>query len=192
MTVTPLLAVTGDGTPDWRYRNTGPGVPAWNGNSYQIRYTEGDVSGYQEITGLTPSMTYYVAVYGVYPQNTTNMGSRYGAEFSLDGGNTYSLVDNRGGSGINWVDNSTDLGVSQPTVNAGDTRFWSWIPGSGVSDASGNLDVYLRLPATLSDGTATDRFILDGFMLSTVPEPATLALAGVGAAALLFLRRRRR
>jgi len=189
----PLQATTADGTTEWRYRNSGPGVPDWNGNGYQIRYAEGDVPGYEAISGLLANQQYSVRVYGSYPANTTNSplpGSIYGAEFGYDNA-TWTIVDNRGGSTINWVDNSSELGTPvDGTTLTGDTRFWSALPVA-TTDASGNLNIYLQLPDTLSDGSVPDRFILDGFALQ-VPEPTTLALAGLGATLLMFIRRRRR
>jgi PEP-CTERM putative exosortase interaction domain len=188
----PLLADTGDGTSNWRYRNTGPGVPAWGGSAYQIRYSEGDVPGYQQISGLTPNQDYLVMIFGIYPQNTTNSptpGARYGIDVSFDG-ESWNTVDNRGSTAIHWVDNSSEFGNSLPTVNAGDTRFWSWVPGMATADGDGNLKIYLQGPSILSDGTAPDRFVLDGFGLA-VPEPSSFALLGLGSAALMIFRRRR-
>lgn len=194
----PMLADTGDGTTAWRYRDTGPGVPSWNGNSYQISYADGDVSGYQAITGLTPNQMYSVAIYGVYPfdPSSTAVGgssARRGLDVSLNGGSTYSTVDNKGANVIHWVDNSTALGAAITPDTKADTRFWSWVPGTAMSDGSGNLDIYVQIPAMLSDGEANDRFVLDGFALTAgvVPEPTTLALAGLGATMLMLIRRRR-
>jgi hypothetical protein len=189
----PLLADTGDGTTGWRYRNTGPGVPAWGGNSYQIRYGENDVPGYQLISGLTPGQDYMVMIFGVYPQNSTNSAlnvrSKYGMNVSFDG-ETWNTIDNHGGAEIHWVDNSSPFGAALPNVGSGDTRFWSLVPGMATADGSGELKLYLQLPATLTDGLGNDRFILDGFGLA-VPEPSSFALLGLGSAALMIFRRRR-
>ncbi len=182
----PLLADTGDGTVNWRYRNTGPGVPSWGGNAYQMRYSEGDVPGYQLISGLTPGQDYLVMIFGVYPANPN---SHYGVNVSFDG-QSWSTIDNQGGAAIHWVDNSSPFGAALPSVGSGDTRFWSWVPGMATADQSGELKVYLQLPALLTDNNGNDRFILDGFGL-VVPEPSSFALLGLGSAALMIFRRRR-
>jgi hypothetical protein len=59
-----------------------------------------------------------------------------------------------------------------------------------TADQSGELKVYLQLPALLTDNNGNDRFILDGFGL-VVPEPSSFALLGLGSAALMIFRRRR-
>ena len=75
-----MLAGTVDGTTDWRYRNSGPGNVSWSSNSYQIAYADGDIPGYQAVTGLTPDSVYSVAIYGVYPYASS---ARRGLEHQL-------------------------------------------------------------------------------------------------------------
>lgn len=192
------VSTDGAGNPLWRFRDTsGPGVPSWGASAFTGNLVGGpDTNIYTVITGLLPSTEYFVRVYAVYPQNSTNQpvaGSRYGAEFSLNGGSTWTIVDNHGSLGpITWVNNSTELGVEQPTVNAGDTRGYSVLPVTLVTDISGVGRVDVRIPALLSDATATDRMNLDGYALMVVPEPATATLMGISLTGLLMLMRRRR
>jgi len=185
--------VTGDTTPEWRYRNTGPGPKAWDGNAYQGRFSEGDVPIYTVLTGLTPLTDYFVRVYGVFPQTATNAISnraRWGAEFSLDSGTTWEHVDTSDDvlGRLVWVDNSTDLGTPLEGPN-GDTRFYVVLMNKVTSDASGNVRIDVRLPELLSDGRVQDRFVLDGYALA-VPEPTSLSLLTLGGLLALGLRRR--
>jgi hypothetical protein len=190
----PVLAGTSDVVNEWRFRNSGPGTPSWNLSAYDGRYGQSDPEIYQAITGLSPNTQYQVTVYGVYPGNVAynppNTKSRHGIEISVNGGVSYDLIDSRGGAVPYWVDNSSDLGASiaAPTANV-DTRFYSYVPTIAMTDGSGNINVLIRVPQLLSDGSAQDRFNLDGFAFA-IPEPTTLALAGLGAAALLTFRRR--
>lgn len=185
----------GDGSFGWRFRNTGPGVPAYGTSAFTGRYLDSDPALYTSISGLLPNTAYYVLVYGVYPNNTYNpSGGRYGAEFSLDGGTTWSLIDNRGANTnmINWVDNSSGLGSPLAGIGTGDTRFWMEIPGTVITDESGVARIDIRLPQLLSNGSAQDKFNLDGYALSTspVPEPTTCALVGLGLLAFAVRRRK--
>ncbi|HYG22055.1 MAG TPA: PEP-CTERM sorting domain-containing protein [Verrucomicrobiae bacterium] len=181
----------------WRYRTTGPGVPAYNGTAYTGRYpNQGagapDPGLYMPLSGLLPNTEYFVRVYAIYAQNSTNavVSSRQkaGAEFSVDGGTTWSIVDNLGGATLNWVDNSTALGAPRDGT-AGDTRAWALLPFMLETDALGNGRLDVRLPQFLTGGLGQDRFSFDGIAIA-VPEPTSFALIGLGAAAMLISRRR--
>ena len=188
---------TVDGTAQWRFRNTGPGVPAWGTSAYDGRFV-GDGAGnpdpdlYTTISGLEPNTEYLsVRVYGVYPRAVTNLSNipRYGAEFSTDAGSSWWPVNSHIPGSYTWVDNSSPLGIELAVPGAGDTRFFSWLP-SVTTDASGVARIDIRIPQYLSDGSLQDRFILDGYAVQ-IPEPSVLALAGIGVVVFLSLRRRR-
>lgn len=187
---TPVIATPDGGTDAIRFRNTGPAVPAFDTTAYEMSYLEGDPAIYQRVTGLIPGQAYEVLIYGVFPQNATNIstGSRRAIEVSFDA-SSWSLIDNRG-SFYQFVD-ASDNGVGAVLDGPnGDTRMRALLPGLGVADANGELNIYMRLPEFLSDGSQNDRWVLDGFALQ-VPEPATFSLLGLGMAALLIFRRRR-
>jgi len=187
----------GAGQPLWRYRDvSGPGVPSANSSAFTGFFSNGDVPIYSLINGLTPNTAYMVRVYAIYPQNSTNavVGNRgrFGADVSLDNGGFWHKVDNKDSFySITWVDNgNAGLGNVLPTTLAGDTRGYVQLGGAVVADALGVARIDVRLPQFLANGQAQDRFNIDGFALA-VPEPASMALAGMGAAALLIFRRRR-
>ena len=182
-----------DGTPLWRFRDTsGPGVPSFGSSAYDGRFVGPDPALYTLLSGLEPNTEYLsVRVYGVYPRTVTNTSNipRYGAEFSLDAGATWSDVDSHMAGSYTWVDNSSGLGAVLPVPGTGDTRFFSWLP-SVTTDANGVARIDVRIPQYLSDNTLQDRFILDGYAVA-IPEPSILALAGLSIVAFLTLRRRR-
>ena len=180
-----------DGTPQWRFRNTGPGVAAWGTSADDGRFVGPDPALYTTLSGLEPNTQYLsVRVYGVYPRAVTNVSNipRYGAEFSLDGGLTWSDVDSHMAGSYTWVDNSSPLGNVLPAPGSGDTRFCTYLPAL-MTDASGVARIDVRIPQYLADGSLQDRFILDGYAVQ-IPEPSILALAGLSIVALLTLRRR--
>jgi hypothetical protein len=178
-----------DGTLGWRFRNTGPGAPAFGTTAWTGRFVDADQSLYTAIGGLTIGMQYSVRVYGIFPSNAT---SRYGAEFSLDGGTTYTMVDNFN-PGLTFVDNSNaGVGIDLGGRQAADARAFVELPVTVTANGSGVARIDLRLPATVSTGGAQDRFNIDGYALQAVPEPGSVALGMVGAAALLALKRRAR
>lgn len=198
-TINWALGVDGNSTFGWRTRSvTGPGAPAFNQTAYSGFYLnqfggQPDPELYMPVT-LAPSTVYNVRVYASFANNVTNVNlgsrSRLGAEISLDGGATWQLADTRGGGTVQVVDNSSGVGVDLAApLTGGDFRGYILLSSTLTTDGAGNGQVNIRLPQLLTDGSNQDRFHLDGFAFA-VPEPTTLALAGLGAAALLIFRRR--
>ena len=163
----------GDGDAGWRFRDTGPGAPAFNNTAYTGRFVNDDPALYTVTSGLKANTGYKVRVYGVYPSNPS---SRFGAEFSVNGGASWSVVDNKDWNLLTWVDNATELGTAlDPQAPDGDTRFFTVLPGVLVTDASGNGRVDLRLPESISNGTAQDKFNIDGYAFQETDEVPTVS-----------------
>ena len=187
----PWITATGNGTPEWRFRNTGPGAPAYGTSAFAARKNESDPAVYTRVTGLTPDTEYTVRLYGVW----TTRNNTWGLSYSLDNGNTWSMSIDRDTinenivlGGGNWVDVS-DNGVGAPVADPdSDTRAYVII-GSAMSDSAGIMNVGVQgWP-----NTSTERGVYDGIALAVgvVPEPTSFALVGLGAAALMIFRRRR-
>ena len=198
---------TVDGTDDWRFRNTGPGAPAADTTAYDGRRVGPDPALYTLISGLQPNTNYYVMVYAVGPRNITNdvvtSRAKYGALFSTDAGTTWTMVDTVGSptiGPIQWVDTSgggvgalINVDVDHPNgqPNSGDTRFRTGIGYTVATDGSGQARIDVSIPNNLTGGLLQDRFNLDGYALTIVPEPVTYGIVGLGLAALAISRRRR-
>lgn len=178
----------------WRFRNTGPGAPAFGASAftgfYNVAVNLADPAIYTTITGLVAGQQYKVRVYGIFPNNAT---SRHGADFSISNGTstTTTHISNIN-SPVTWVDNSNGgLGADIGARGTSDTRFFLEINGTLAADALGNARIDLTIPALVSGGVgATDRFHLDGYAVEVVPEPSVAALGGLGLFGLLLRRRK--
>jgi len=193
----PFVTDLGDGTSNWRYRNTGPGNVSYLNNSYQgrnLNLNEGDPALFTTITGLVPDTVYTIKLYGVWSGGNNNWNLSY----SLNGGASWNIgisrdaISNAGmlGYGQGWVDASGD-GVGAPvTLGSSDTRS-NMIIGTMTSNPSGEITVGVWNHYS-SNLINTERGVYDGlaYAIGVVPEPTTFALTGLGAAALLIFRRR--
>lgn len=188
------------GLAGWRYRSgSGPGTPGFNADAYTGKALgQGDYPGvpsgtdpelYTTIDTGMPNTEFFVRVYSVYSNNPS---SRYWAGFSVDGGTTVQNVYN-GDPGLNWVDNTNGgLGAALPGRGTGDTRAWTQLNATAMSDGAGMVRIDLLLPVTISEMAGNqDRFNIDGYALGVVPEPGSALLSGLGALVLLGRRRRR-
>lgn len=129
------------------------------------------------ISGLLPDTDYVLQVWG-FDTRAAVTGENVGAKPG-----TNILWDNTGGS---------DYELGRYTMAAGDlpvdNNSFS-ITSTLTTDSSGNIVVrsYNPTSATRIDGTG----IMNGFVLSEVPEPST-AVMGIFGASLVFTRRRRK
>ena len=118
-------------------------------------------------------------------------GSEMSAEIDLSDGGwhhfvmTYDSAD--GGVGTVYIDNelvTTDTGLSG-SISAGGGTLFLGAKSTGGSDVfSGSIDDFGIWNHALSEGE------IDGIYSNGIPEPATMLLIGLGAPALLRLRRK--
>lgn len=184
----PFVTDLGNGTSNWRYRNTGPAGPLFGTSGYAARRGENDPPVFTTIGGLTSGNTYTIKLYGGW----TTANNTWGLSYSLAGGTWSSTVDRdtiitAAGLGFNqgWVD-AADTWIA-PSEASGDSR-GNIIIGTAVADINGEIQVGVQgWP-----NTSGERGVYDGVAWApgVVPEPTTFALAGLGAAALLIFRRR--
>jgi len=145
----------------------GPGVSPDGGNAYTA--DGGHEIGImdQVINGLTVGQTYQLSFYQASMEQAGYPGSFTG-NWSVGFGNqvqSSQQISNASGSYTNWTEQTMDF------------------TATSVSQA------------LLFMATATNSYppflLLDGVSLTAVPEPASIALVGVGVLGLLALRRRR-
>lgn len=172
----------------WRYRDTGPAAVSFGTSSWEGRMDDYEL--YTQITGLIPNTPYNLRLYGVWSGGNNSWGLGY----SLDDGANWSVNIDRDfiesakltGDG-SWLENSTSDGVGTNKIDPdGDTRGWVYL-GSSVSDGSGVIRVDVRP----QPNTSSERGVYDGVAYEMIPEPATLALAGIAVAAGMMLSCRR-
>ena len=149
----------------------------------------GSPDGYTRISGLTPGQDYSVAMFAIQG------GTKDTVSTSLDLGATWStpidtpVIESMLGNGADWLQHSTTDAIGTVGVKDGDTRY-RIIIGDQIANSSGEVIVGFRDPNLRSTGGSSDRGRIDGFAVAAIPEPTTVALAGLGAAALLLFRRR--
>jgi hypothetical protein len=121
------------------------------------------------------------------PGAMTGPGTSGGVGVNLNGGTTYfaMLVGWSAGLGANWGAVSTLLaqgfaGQANPQLFFGNTGISTITPFTAIG--AGDPLVF---PTVFSNGSLTL------FSAQAVPEPTTLALAGLGGLSVLFLRRRK-
>lgn len=172
---------------------------AFGGDLYFIRSDYdpiGSPDGYTRISGLTPGQNYSVALFSIQG------GAKDTLSISLDLGATWStpidtpVIDAAVGAGTaDWLAHSTTdaIGTAVPgdssVAKDGDTRYRILV-GYQTADAAGEVIVGFRDPNLRSTGGSSDRGRIDGFAVAAVPEPTTVALAGLSMIALLARRRR--
>jgi hypothetical protein len=205
----------------WRLRapspwNVGGGAAyCMNSNLYFVTDVAGaNNAGYTLLSGLSPSTTYTLAVWGAVGPGETN--PKDALQFSFDQGASWGTVYDatevsHPTGGGDWLTHDsgfvnggigTDTGALLKDASpdgGGDRRFRIIIGEFTTGAADTSFWIGFRDPgyATKLDGNkqGNDRGRIDGFAvaegdLSVIPEPTTFALAGLGAAALLIFRRR--
>jgi PEP-CTERM motif len=101
--------------------------------------------------------------------------------------------NNQGYTGLN---NANFFSVANGTLLAGTyTVTYSYTPSSLILPTAAGQDSYFQLLVVANSGGSlvggNQQYYIDNIQVSTVPEPASFALAGLGAAALLIFRRRK-
>lgn len=100
--------------------------------------------------------------------------------------NSFLVAGWNGTMGHDWATIASEL--SGGTAPAGSLIGLSAVGFGAAGGGTGGLPAF-ALWATVPNGQGTP--LSSGFTLSPVPEPTTLALSGLGAAALLIFRRRK-
>jgi hypothetical protein len=120
-------------------------------------------------------------------------------------GNTVDLGSFTAGTVLNFTMTDFGNGGSVPDTH-------TWMMGSGVNNSDGNVHAYVTSDGVDGDGNPVTyvgwedettgqpyvdwnyndlTFTFDNASPAVVPEPGTMALAGLGAASLLIFRRRK-
>jgi len=135
------------------------------------------------------SIAYDVRVLSTTVMNNSYTGNNYAAGtieelpgywlwYSLDGGTTYTNVASLNGDGHTWAN---AVGTVHESI-ADLTLSSAWAAGATLK---------LRWVDDNAQGPSPDQLLgLDNVAISSVPEPASLALLALGATALLTRRRR--
>jgi len=159
-------------------------------------YTTG--SGINSISNSSTERTWPAGTYAVPP---TTFMARIGASVSLTNGNTLSTSGGNTASTDGTFNVPWSFGAVAPSLINSQATLYSNVAGQGFRSvtSAGNLlgygngiGMFLYTPyaAPFGPGATTSYSVL--VPVQAVPEPATLAMAGIGAAALLARHARRR
>lgn len=175
---------TGDLT-DWTPLNAGSGatisVIPTGGNPTDYAWLDNTLEGYNLALSQTTA-------------NGSFVGSGITVNYSFD-----LLGGSQAAGGVDFIhifdENSTGGVISQGPGLLGpyfpSTSTWTTFSGS-FTTVAGSDHLYIEFDATTGANVgSTDQMGIDNVTLSTVPEPATLSLAAMGAFGALVFRRRK-
>jgi hypothetical protein len=155
-------------------------------------YAQGSVNFSTRVTGGINAPVYM-------PDGVTGVGPGYSAALFLVSGGTATLVPSsatvfRSGAGAAYivpaVAQFTEAGPVTLKIRAWDTSAGSYEAAIAQNKGFGESAEFSVTP-TAPPGFPTDLpASVQGFNVTIVPEPTTLALGALGAAALLFRRRK--
>jgi len=165
--------------------------------SLKLEYSPGDMAAFFNNTQLSftfsvPASTSTSGYSQIYNMALNAQGYGF-TDLSWSGGTGYSWsttdvigTDNNSSSGMpNYYYGPADLRSQRVTLNYG-----GLLP-TLIADGNGPTSGYIEfIFSTNPGGGAPSNMFFNDVELSTVPEPCTLALIGLGAAGLLAVRRR--
>src|ERR1035437_536271 len=202
-----------EGWIDWNYANGGAGTPVLSSTNFSI--ASGVVSGYAQSLQLTKSgWNQNLAIKLEYSgENAAFLNNHlFSITWSVPAGTgggyeqLYSLSLNASGHSFSDLPGSiiSKTGSGSLNGNGGELDFWTGSPAQSQTltwDYSSILPSITATPssrwiefifASNAGGGAPGTFYFNNAVFSggPVPEPSTLALIGLGAAGLFWLRRK--
>ena len=159
-----------DNTPQWRFRNSGPGAVSYGTSAYDGRPAEGDGVIYTKLTGLVP-YTNYTGVRLYFVVSADN--SLWDLQYSFDGMNWSDTID-RDTPGVVFLADSTSdaLGTEEVGTPASDTRCYLPIATPLTTDTNGEARVYFQTVAGANRGVI-DGLAYEGGSGSVTNDPGT-------------------
>lgn len=190
ITACAVVSTYGQGFVAW----SSSGLPTASvaGNQIMIKATDGSTS-LMPVRSSTAN-TYVIAIFLA------------DSEAGLATANPFAYSSNSATAGKDGLYGGGNLSLPL-TATYFQVRAWSWNAGLNWNDAKARIDAGdgtvwfgqstvgqatpLAPPNSPPNIWTTASVPIDGFTLSQVPEPSTIALIGLGLAGLIFIRRRK-